>query len=116
MEPRTSTNNKYVLLQSFDGGFKVNRLEPKIVRQTTIENGVESVTLKTYEELFHTSPGSLLKAWPKGAGWWDVDTEAGFMRWFGTKSTRELFAAVRRLGFTEEDIKAIKTHAKPQLQ
>lgn len=102
-----SSGRKYVL--TIDDGITVHHASAPMVQCTHIENGKVTVTETPYTEMFNVSsaPSVLMADW-EGNGKWSVDHEAGFMRWYGTKTTRELFGALRRLGFGEIEIDAVR--------
>ena len=100
-----------------DGAITVDVKSMPTVTQTTITKDGQTVAQVPAAKLFRT--GAFLRnefvATYRGDGWWNVDHNAGFQRWLGTKSGQSVGRALRACGFDQATARRIMSEARKEI-
>ncbi len=108
VQTQQSADNR-ARINHFGCGFEVfpNQTPDLIV---TTQTNITKTPVTTVIPGYNTSIFEVRKY--EGDGCWHVDINCGFQRWDGWKSTRQIKAALRKLGFAESVIAWALTRAR----
>jgi len=99
-----TSGDKEFFIEDKPGGFAVYPRE-RTVTVTTLKDGKLTREVKPIEAVI---PGgsrlSVFTAWWQNGGPWDTDEFRGAMRQTTTRTSREIRAALEKLGFSRPDI------------
>lgn len=88
-------------------GFSVYPVETRQVQVETYRNGERTVEVVPATTLFKGYRPSTFDASYDGDGWWTVDVDCGFQRWYGHQNTRAVCKALCRCGFEDAEVRRL---------
>jgi hypothetical protein len=94
------------------GGFAVYPVEEPQVRETLVQGGVATVTLRPVSQVIPGYQTDLFKVWYRGDNQWDADRNCGFQRQWCSWSSQKVRAMLKKCGFTTPEIREIVQTAK----
>ena len=102
----TIANDDYRVEAAGHGGFKVYQNTPVTIRvmEGDGQGGVSVSQGVPYAELFGCSEPDIFNCYYEGDDLWCTDIHCGAQRWRGSKTTREIRAALRKCGFDKSQI------------
>lgn len=108
-----SSSGKFVIKKLGDTTIRVAPVQSsQVTSMRSTPDGGLAVERRSVREVIPGYQDDVFTATYAGDDEWDTDVNCGVMRWFGTKSNREIRAALRKCGFDKMTIDQVINEVK----
>jgi hypothetical protein len=106
-----SEDNRY-RLEVRNGYIYCRQNSPRMMTIVTAKDGAFTEEEKQTQEVIEGYDPDLFHGYPDKSVGWMVDVDCGAQRWYGPMTSRVFYKGIRKLGFSEENLKAAVREAR----